>query len=365
MPQSRLNNDDVEKATTALLRSPEVQERYDRVIGRLAETLAPDFKGDTPLRITPLSTIRRPFSDLVRCRAQSGSQSLGLYMKFVRLSGQDKEEDRRMIYNLEKEVAVMRRLSKTFPSDAPLSVPKILAYFPDETVVITQENQGLPLLTRIAKSAKGFPGKRSLSGLERHCHAAGEWLSTFHKIAPFDLGRQEAPADLPAYVRLRLEKLWKSAAFRQRDVASILSYIQKQIAAASNEKPALRGTHGDFSLSNILAAAGQVTVLDFGMYHQASPYLDVSYFCQHLDDFLTHPLYLQSTTTALNDAFLAGYGRDFDPRHPLYRAYYVRHMVNHLIGLSRFVSLTPLKRLYQKQQYRHCLSTLRKWISKG
>lgn len=353
------------KTSISLFPSADFERRYQGVVNRLYEALSQHFLSREHLVFSPIRFIRRPFSDLVQCRAQSGSQALNFYIKFVRLKGKSKDEDERMIRNLEREVTVIRHLNGAFPVHGALAVPKLLAYFPEEKVVVTEESKGDQLLMLIAKTAKGFPGKRTLDALSSHCYIAGTWLNRFQRTAHLDFARKEQPEDLLGYVDLRLKKLLNAAQLKRGDVLSILKYIQKQLDACLEARPVLSATHGDFSLSNILAAKGRVIVLDFGMYRLASPYLDLSYFCQHMDDFLTNPLFVRSTTETLNRAFLEGYAPDFDAEHPLYRAYYVRHMVNHLVGLARVAGLSKVKRLYQNHQYRHCLSTLRKMISKG
>jgi len=337
---------------------------YVRVTERMAQAPEAYFGAQTRPVFSIVRVIRRPFSDLIQCRAHFGHKSLGLYVKFARVDRNTAGERERILKETKREVAVGRTLFRFFSAEKAVSVPEVLAFFPDEIAVVTKEKKGLPLMSRIIQCAKGFPGAKKTGRLKQDCYSLGSALRIFQRVPPLDVGVEEHPSKLISYVDLRLKLLSEPGHLNAADRRAVLGYLERRLQEVGGQAPDFCSVHGDLSLGNILMAPEGVVFLDLGGYRQGAAAFDPAYFSQHLDAFLSDPRFFSRTIAHLKEAFFEGYQVDGMQESPLFRAYYIRNMVNHLLDLSRTEGLSLLKKGYQHWQYRQVLASLKNILRK-
>ncbi|NOY84207.1 MAG: aminoglycoside phosphotransferase family protein [Nitrospirae bacterium] len=338
---------------------------YTRVTTRLAQESERYFGECVPPVFSIVRIFRRPFSDIIQCVVQFDQKSFGVYIKFPLVKENVEGEYERIHKNTKREVEVTKEFSSFFSNERAVSVPDVIAFFPDELVIVTKEKEGVPLMSLIAQTGKGKPGSEKLDLLKHACFQVGKALKVFQKMPVLNMGKDELPSNLISYVDLRLRLLLEHGFIQMKERLNVVNYLEKQLEKTDGQTLNLCSVHGDFALGNILISGDQVVFLDLGMYRQGPPSFDFAYFHQHLDDLITNPFFLGTTITHLQDAFLKGYSENFIRESPLFLSYYVRNMVNQLLDLSRTDRLSPIKKIYQKWQYRQYLSNLKKVIQKN
>lgn len=345
--------------------SEETKAAYLRVTSRLAQESKYYFgEGAVPV-FSIVRIIRRPFSDVIQCTVQFDKNSFGLYIKFALVKKNVDGDRERILKNVNREVEVTKQFSAFFSKEPSVSVPEIIAFFPDDMAIVTKEKEGVPLMTLIMESGKGKPSTQKLDLLKNTCSLVGNSLKVFQKMPLINTGKDELPSNLVSYVDLRLKLLLEAGCIQMKERFNVVTYLENQIGKIEGQPLDFCGVHGDLSLGNVLIASNQVVFLDLGMYRKGPACFDLAYFHQHLDDFLTNPFFFSATIAHLQDAFFEGYQEKSIRESPLFLSYYVLKIVNHLLALSRMKKLSLLKKVYQKWQYRHCLSHLNKIIQEN
>lgn len=334
---------------------------YIRVVARLAQK-SKDYFGESNPVFSIVRIFQRPFSHIIQCIVQFRQRRLGIYIKFSLVKKNVTGEHERILKNTKREVEVTREFSDFFLAEHSVSVPDVIAFFPDELAIVTKEKEGVSLMSLIAQTGKGKPGTENLALLKHACCLVGNALKIFQKMPVLNMGKDELPSNLISYVDLRLKILSESDCIKIKECIDILNYLEQQLAKIDEQTLSLCSVHGDLSLGNVLISPEHVVFLDLGMYRKGPSCFDIAFFYQHLDDFFTNPFFLKSTITQLQDAFLEGYGEDGIQQNPLFLSYYVRNSVNQLLDLSRTNKLSLIKKIYQKWQYRSSLSKLKRTI---
>ncbi len=348
----------------SLTKNTDLNAVYQGVVHALSQHSEQYFGLTVVPSFYPKRVIHRPFSEVIQCKVHFGETVKGIYIKLFLLKGNSPEEDARILQNMNREAEVTKKMAEFLSANTKVFVPKVIAYFPEERVLVSEEKKGAQFLQEVAKHAKGRPSSKCAQ-LEAYCHGIGAWLKDFQKIPTMEIGKDEDVGRLVEYVDVRLKILCQSSHMDEVMRLKVLDFLEKKLSLSASEIKENCSVHGDFSLSNILVAPDQMTVLDFAMYRKGPRQFDPAYFYQHLEGFLTNPLFQEKTIALLQDAFLEGYQKHFDKRDPLFVAYHLRNAVNHLVDLSRTAQLSFIKKLYQKRQYRQYFSRLQKIIQAG
>lgn len=343
--------------------SPGLAKRFDRVALLLNGDAHRYWNLSKSPDLQPLFWIVRPESELVRCVARVEDQEFHCYIKFHRAYDRAPADRERALNRMREEASVTREVFARFRGNPSYSVPQTYAFFPEELAMVTKELPGRRLLDVLREKATGFTSKKIMDELVAHLQRVGGWLREFQRLNDGKLPESQDPAGhLMPYMTLRLEKLLKTGWLATSDVTRIKVFVAAQERALLGEFPRACRVHGDLSLSNVLVTPHSVGVLDFAMAGVSNVYEDLTYFFQRLDNLRVNPLFRDSTIRSLQHAFLAGSGDASIVEQPLFKAYQVRHIVNHLVDLSRSDGLNPLKRSYQHWQYRQRLSQLQDLI---
>jgi tRNA A-37 threonylcarbamoyl transferase component Bud32 len=341
----------------------DVQQSYERIVEILSLSPERYFGNATSPVFLPIDFVSRPGSEIVKCRVRFAESELVIYIKFFLFWRMSEAAAERIGRRIKDDVEITSLLYARLNGNSEQRVPKIVAYFPEERAVVTEQSEGEPLLDIIAKCAGGYPRRKILATLAARCHAVGRWLKEFQKITATDSSIAELEADVLGYVDHRLRKLAASSDLTKNEHAAVLKFLERKLSTADCASMRTCGVHGDFGPSNILVHADQVTVLDFAMYNIGLPYIDPSYLYQRMEGFLTKPFFRRSTIEFLQRSFLDGYQPNFDLHHPMFEISRVRHMVNRLVDLTNADRLSGIKILYQRWQYTKCLNDLKQIVT--
>ncbi len=333
-------------------KSEKLQARFDRVVTLLQQAPMEFWQEPSSPNLEPLCIIRRPESELIKCRVTHDSQIDFCYIKFHRALDRDPSERNRALGRIQQEAQVTQLFFLHFQVLSSFGVPKVVAFFPEEMAVVTKEIPGRRLLDVLREEAIGFPSSKVREELCTHLRLIGGWLAEFQRVA---LG-QSSDLDNPSqhivpYVMIRLEKLIRTGKITESFVQRICDFLHHHMEACPPGSERACQVHGDLSLSNVFITPGYVGVLDFAMSNVSNVYEDLSYFYQRLDNLRVNPLFRSSTLCALQQAFLEGYGNPSVVNHHLFQAYQVRHTINHLVDLSKFDGLSTFRRVYQMAQF--------------
>jgi tRNA A-37 threonylcarbamoyl transferase component Bud32 len=343
--------------------SPDLQCRYERVVQRLLEEPQRYFEGADAPAFSPLLSLHRPVSALVKCRVASPHGSYGVYIKFFLPRRPTPEAHERAIQRLYKEVEVTRDFHARLGANSVYAVPRIIAFFPEEKAIVMEESAGQRLLDVLLQKGRGYPTRSALHELAQHCRAVGGWLKYFQSLTQSTTDAQLGHGDFLEYIALRLAKLQAAQRALRDEVAErLLSTLQRLLQRVPENAGKVCGVHGDLSLSNILVTSNKVTVLDFSMYQIGSPYNDSAYFYSRIES-VYHLMITRSTTSFLQNAFIDGYGSGAINSADQFMMYYIRHKINRLLSLSDLNNLSFFKRCYQKYQIFQCWKDLNKAMS--
>jgi tRNA A-37 threonylcarbamoyl transferase component Bud32 len=260
---------------------------------------------------------------------------------------------------MKNDFEITTRIYDTLKENDSYSVPKIIAFFPEEMAIITEESDGKTLLSLLRQKGKGYPKQSAIDELEQYCHALGGWLQTFQNLTRITSSQSWDEAEFINYINLRLSKLEKSRlCIRQEDTYHIQRYLEQLLQQATEDKTFLCGVHGDIGLSNVLVSSKKITVLDFPMYKIGFFYDDLTYIFMRIEYLLFNPLFMKYVINKLQNAFLEGYENGFDRKNPLFRAYCMKHRINRLVDLSKIDNLSIIKKIYQTQQFKNFLHNI-------
>ena len=341
----------------------DIQQSYERIVEILSLNPEHYFGDATPPILSPVDFVSRPGSEIVKCCVRFGDSELLIYIKFFLFWRTSESAAERIGRRIKDDIEITSMLYARLGANSAQRVPKIVAYFPEERAVVTEESKGEPLVDMIANYAGGYPGRKLLEKLATQCHAVGEWLKKFQRITATNSSIPELETQVLAYVDHRLRKLAASSDLTKNEYDAVFKYLEMKLRAVDRGSIYTCGVHGDFGPSNILVHADQVTVLDFAMYNIGLPYTDPSYLYQRMEGFLTKPFFRRGTIALLQQSFLDGYQTTFDPKHPMFEISRVRHMVNRLVDLTNTNRLPTLKMLYQRWQYTKCLNDLKQIVN--
>lgn len=339
-------------------RTSELEQRFNRIKLLLFKDPATYFNTSVPPVLSPLAVIQRPHSTLIKSRVEWEENSFPLYVKLFHVKNVSPEEHKTILTRMQTDFEITQFLNKTFNKDQPFTVPKTIAFFPEETALLSQESSGHRFIDVISRLAIGYPRNSELDELAEYAYSIGQWLREFQRLTTTHNSDAQGVLSLVPYVDVRLRNLMASSGLSESNRKVILDFLNHQVEEGSTSEMTICKVHGDFSLSNILVDAKNVTVLDFAMSSIGSCHQDPSYLFQRLENYLSNPLILRSTITLIEKSFLQGYNETFDGQQPLFLAFRVRHMVNYLASLVKPKKASWLTGLYQRSQFNKCFSEL-------
>jgi hypothetical protein len=129
----------------------DIQQSYERIVESLSLNPEHYFGNATPPILSPVEFVSRPGSEIVKCRVRCGDSELVIYIKFFLFWRTSENAAERIGRRIKDDIEITSMLYARLGADSAQRVPKIVAYFPEERAVVTEESKGDPLVDIIAK----------------------------------------------------------------------------------------------------------------------------------------------------------------------------------------------------------------------
>jgi len=184
-------------------------------------------------------------------------------------------------------------------------VPRPLGNFEELGAVVSTKINGLPLQSIIMKTAL-LPGSGNHVALEMAARRAGEWLQEFHKATagtPAPLAGETLLADM--------EKLCARAEKDGLPPESSTIILRSARNAVNKARKPVRSSAvlQDFVPLNVLIGENGIGVSEFArLVEQEQSLSDAATFLAAVEALEKYPFCRRTITTAVQDAFLDGYG---------------------------------------------------------
>jgi hypothetical protein len=321
----------------------------DQAIARLQGDPQLPHGSDVVTRVLSIAT--RPFSYVARVERESEADTRRVIVKIPRLK--PGKADRR-VPALESEMAAAEALRSTLRGQSRLSVPDVVAFYPEIPAIVWDEVAGETLETMAIRLARGLPGRKALARLERAFHGAGQWLRALQDGSRVDAG-EFSLAEMTEYIDVRL-RLISDLGPRDLDVFW-RARVKRVFSEARLHGPALRLTsvHGDFSLSNVMFDGTRVVAIDFSRFGIGSRYYDITRLYHQIGLLQHKPWFLPSTIRRLRRALLDGFDPSMRDDEPMFRLFVIQHLLCHWLGLLKTAHRDrwPVRTFNRWVGYRH------------
>ena len=308
----------------------------DQAVARLQGDPLLSFTSGRRAVTRVLSVATRPFSYVARVESESATSTTRVIVKIPRLK--PGKTDQR-VPRLKLEIAAAQALAFTLKGETELSVPDVVAFYPEIPALVWGEVGGETLEAMAARVARGIPSADGLAQLEQAFHGAGRWLRVLQEGTAVE-GREFSLDEMADYVDVRLRRIseigprgmdiyWRARVKRV--------FTQARLDAALG----LTAVHGDFSMSNIMFDGTRVVAIDFSRFGIGSRYYDVTRLYHQLGLLLHKPWYLPSTIARLRQALLNGYDPALRADEPMFRLFLIQHLLCHWLGLLKTSPRAP------------------------
>ena len=309
----------------------------DQAVARLQGDPLLSFTGGRQAVTRVLSVATRPFSYVARVESASAASTKRVIVKIPRLK--PGKTDHR-VPRLKLEIAAAQALAFTLKGETTLSVPDVVAFYPEIPALVWGEVGGETLEAMAARVARGIPRAEGLARLEQAFHGAGRWLRVLQDGAAVE-EREFSLDEMAEYIDVRLRRISELGPrgmdiYWRARVKRVFTQARLQGAALG-----LTAVHGDFSMSNIMFDGTRVVAIDFSRFGIGSRYYDVTRLYHQLGLLLHKPWYLPSTIARLRRALLNGYDPSLRPDQPMFRLLLIQHLLCHWLGLLKTSPRAP------------------------
>jgi len=315
--------------------------------------------------VSKVTLVARRHSDIARVELNFGGSTRKIYVKL------HKKPQRRPHTSLEtvrqmarREFELLTDQCEKFRAIPGCSVPRPIAFFPEQMAVVTEEAEGENLHRLIKKGASMWRSGAEIERLKEHCHAGGVWLDHFQRFTTQEQG-QPLPADfLLGELRSDL-KICVRMGMPGDSAIKALAFFEEQIRGVGDQPLPVVGEHPDFQPDNILISPGEITVLDFTNFRYGTRYNDVARFLVSLDFLSKNPLYSRQKVRSLMTAFLKGYGWRPGEQDRALNAYLMRCMAQTVATVSTWPYPALLKPIMERRTIRYFSAWCQRIIEAG
>jgi len=282
----------------------------------IINTLITDYK-DTleingEIKYTIEKTYNRELSNVAKVILYNSQYSKSVYIKVS-------PDLHRVMWGsyIENENQILQSIRKS-QTLISTNVPKIIAYFPEEHTLITEEVPGVDLTDKLVESMS-YQSLFSAKNCDKAIVNTGEWLREFHQFTSI---RQEYFDLEPALIwierRLRVLIDHNAPGADENFYHNILNYLHSLKNEIDKGPVLISGSHADFCPHNVLVDDSlRVTVIDFASYSRGPVLYDVIRFCNELDNLGYQFRNSSKKSNNLKRVFLESYGNDIDWSSPL------------------------------------------------
>jgi hypothetical protein len=296
------------------------------------------YFGSDSVRVEPVRLLERPFSSLLQVRISGGQGTVGAFIKILKPRSPGSDELTATARNVLREFEITTRVRRALAPYPGLSAVRPIACFPDQFALVTERATGPTLSDVLARAAAGWAGARSAKDWAGSLRQVGAWLKAVQASL-----RQDRDVDLDAmrqYLDTRLAELERTGLIRLTGAGrlSIERYRDRLIREASGEPLRQVWIHADFCPDNIIARAGEVTVLDFTMAKTGTVYHDVSHLFMRLEAMKVKPWLRPAIIERFQQELLEAFEPGLGPSRPLFALMLLQHVICHLLALQTATS---------------------------
>jgi len=277
----------------------------------------------------------RTFSLVARCEVHGSEGMRAVYIKIARPAANKSAEEN--IAAIQQNYEVLKHWHDLFSPSGNYHVVRPVLAIPEKMIEVSEEAAGESLYDLVHAGAPWFPSAAQLEKLELALYHVGGWLRYKQGVAAHP-NEFYSIDDLLAYIDLRLQLLSDDPRRRFPDHYRdrILRFIDENRLYIRPEEQLVADSHSDFNPGNVLVDGDRVTVLDFGRYVKDSYIVDVSKLYHQLSLWSFKPQYRTAIIKTLQAALLRGFGDEHIESTLMFRFFYLRHTVTHLMTVTRF-----------------------------
>ncbi len=221
-----------------------------------------------------------------------------------------------------------RIMTSTYPG----STINMVDIYPEGCSILSEDMQGVMFAKLINPTIRVFQNNKEFRDVCQLNYQVGEWLKNLHDstLSDEDNIRHE---DILEYNMDRLDRLNNVAIFTNSggDKDKILATIKKLLEQVAPSDFRKCFTHGDFAPFNIVISKGRIIVVDFADQSYNSPFLDLTYYCNSLDEYRNKIYISNKKVNILKENFLRGY-KIGSTDHPLFKIYMIQAILCKLVG---------------------------------
>lgn len=293
-----------------------------------------------------LEVQKRPFSIVfkiaLRCRAV---EDFNIYLKYMH-----KQYEQKSPHKVKRDYDTTLFWWQRFEENDSFKVIEPLYYSGEEYVVATRESKGSPISVYLNKIGQIFPSSQAHVKILEMLNLVGGWLKYFQQIPIEENPEAVSLSYILEYINERMDRMVSKTkiGFDVTMQERVNNFIRTQWELCTQQDKALSYLHSDLSLSNVLYNEGTVTVLDFSKNTTGSVYKDLSRFYHQLNLLSLKPTFQTKFVNYLKDEFLIGYGDEQIYENPMFKIYYMTHLINHMGKSARFWEQSLRSRTYNR-----------------
>jgi hypothetical protein len=296
------------------------------------------YFGSDSVRVEPVRLLERPFSSLLQVRISGGQGTVGAFIKILKPRSPGADELTATSRNVQREFDITTRVRRALAPHPGLSAVRPIACFPEQFALVTERATGPTLAEVLARAAAGWSGARSAKDRRGSLRQVGAWLNAVQGSL-----RQEKDVDFDAmrlYLDTRLTALERVGPVRLTAAGrmAIERYRDRLMREASGEPLRQVWIHADFCPDNIIARAGEVTVLDFTMAKTGTVYHDVSHLFMRLEAMKVKPWFRPAIIEGFQQELLEAFEPGLVPGRPLFALMLLQHVICHMLALQTSTS---------------------------
>lgn len=312
-----------------------------------------------------LNLLDRTHSEVARCRVTGHKNAANIYVKYYKTNvttiHNKKEEEIRQ--QLLADYKTTEFWFDKFKNNNLYSVVEPLFYLPEKLILATRESEGQILYNILPEGIKYWGGQKKVEFFCKTFEMVGGWLKQLHSFETdtkntFDIEKHKE------YLKIRLESLAEDPRRKFPTVLSnkIINYIDESKDNINGSDLQIRYSHNDFNLSNILVAKNKIIVLDFGEIFKNSFVMDISRLYHQLWLFGLKPGFSQTSISKFQNSMIKGYDQPDLPGREIFKIFMIRHIITHLVTITRFWLQTFPEQVYNKYVMKAELKYLGKLI---
>jgi hypothetical protein len=289
--------------------------------------------------------VTRKYSHVARC-VLTGSKAISrVYVKFYK--NYKNLSSTEVLQQVKTDYQTLIHYNDKFKESNVFDVVKPLFFLPDPHVLVTLEASGKTLSDTICSGCNILASEEQLQRAMQYSTRAGAWLRYFQSLENSQSEFYSVDT-LIEYMNIRLKILTEDSRrhFAPSYLTRIIDYIGKNRKSVTTEELYIKPSHNDFNLGNIIVQNERVTALDFSNIKKDVYLLDVSRVYHQLYLVTFKPQCRTTTIKKMQKALLEGFGMPDADQLMMFRFLLIRHILTHLMGITRFWETGVKERMY-------------------